>query len=141
MLLDLNQKFVNFDGKIVQDVRVDEETGVETKRDLTLYRVLILALIEPAHKIADGVKVEYFELALTLNTAKAGMVELTAEEIVILQNAIKSRYRVLIVGEAMRMLDGKPIGIEIINVNDDTSGLVEFEDAIDINTDVLRDKL
>lgn len=122
MLLNLNQKFVNTDGKVIQDVKVVEDgtdkNGNPKKKqisnDLTLHRIVSLALIEPVTKIPDGDKVKYFELALKINAAKAGTIELEAEDITLIKNAVKPRFGVLIVGEAMRMLEGKDIGIEIV---------------------------
>jgi len=120
MLLDLNQKFVSLEGKVLQDAKQvpdgkdkDGRDKFKTElSDLTLYRVLLLALIEPVHKLLDGDKEKYFEIALKINAAKAGMVEVTAEEITILKKAVRPKFGVLIVGETLRMLEGRDIGIE-----------------------------
>ena len=122
MLLSLNQTFVSMEGRIVQDARQvldgkdkdgKDKFKVETS-DLTLYRILSLALIEPVHKMPDGDKEKYFELALKINAAKAGIVEVTAEEITTLKGAVQPKFGVLIVGETLRMLEGKDAGIELI---------------------------
>jgi len=113
MLLDLNQRFVSMDGRAIKDIQKNE-AGADTTKDLTLMRVISLALIEPAAKLTDDDKVKYFELCLKVMANKAGTVEVTSEETTLIKNAIKPKFGVLLVGECMRMLEGKEIGIKLI---------------------------
>ena len=113
MLLDLNQRFVNMEGKVIKDITKHEKSE-DTVRDLTLLRVISLALIEPAAKLTDDDKVKYFELCLKVMANKAGTVDITSEETTLIKAAIKPKFGVLLVGEAMRMLEGKAVGIDIV---------------------------
>ncbi|MBE3101930.1 MAG: hypothetical protein IMZ47_06630 [Firmicutes bacterium] len=110
MLLDLNQKFVNMDGRVVKDI-IKNENAPDVVRDLTLLRVITLALMEPPTKLSDEDKIVHFELCLKVVSNKAGTTELTAEEISLIKALIKPKYGILIVGEAMRMLEGMDIGL------------------------------
>ena len=134
MLLDLNQKFVNLDGKVILDI-IKNENVADTVRDLTLLRVITLALMEPDIKVTDDDKIIHFELCLKVIANKAGTVELTAEETALIKSLIKPKYGILIVGEALRMLEGKEIGIEIIPdklLLDEQEPMQENEDKLDL---------
>jgi len=115
MLLNLNQKFATMDGKIMKDVNVfEDDNGDKTQviTDLTLERVISLALSEPAdQKMSGADKIKCFELLLRVIVNKGGEVELKADEIAFIQNLVKVKYRVLIVGQAVRMLDNMPAGL------------------------------
>jgi len=117
MLINLYQKFVDMDGRIIKDINITEnEEGVRTRRvtDLTLERVVSLALAEPVdQKMSGDTKIKCFDLLLQIISHKDGVVELEADDIAFIKNLIKPKFLVLVVGEAMRMLEGQDIGIEI----------------------------
>jgi len=117
MLLDLSQKFVSMDGKTIKDIRVFEE-GNKKRRDvldLTLERVVSLALAEPVdQKMSGDNKVKCFGLILKIMGNKQGTVDLVAEDVTFIKNLIKPKYSVVVVGEAMLMLEGRDIGIELL---------------------------
>ena len=131
MLLNLNQRFVSMDGRIIKDVQKNEG-GTDTTKDLTLMRVISLALIEPVAKLTEDDKVKYFELCLKVMANKAGTVELTSEETTLIKAAVKPKFGVLLVGEAMRMLEGKEIGIDIVeDLTEDDPGPDPEETGLD----------
>ena len=119
MKLDLNQVLFTLDGRVLRDIKNIEDWKTKDgsikyrveEKDLTLYRILSLAMIEPVHKIADNDKEKYFELAVRLNASKAGIVELCAEDVVFLKNAVVPKYDIVIVGQTLRMLEGMDTGI------------------------------
>jgi len=121
MLLDLNQKFVNIEGEVLQDAKQvpdgKDKDGKDKFKveltDLTLYRILTLALVEPAKNTKPDDRVKYYELISKLVVAKAGTVELEAEDITILKNAIKQKYTSpMVIGESLEMLEGKELSIK-----------------------------
>jgi hypothetical protein len=118
MLLDLYQKFVNFDGRVLRDISIStNEDGVQTRttKDLTLERVVSLALAEPTNqKMSGDDKIKCFELLLQIIGHKDGVVELETDSVSFIKTLIKPKFPVLVVGEAMRMLEGKDIGIEVV---------------------------
>jgi len=128
MLLDLSQRFVTMEGKVIKDI-IKNENAPDTVRALTLLRVITLALLEPVAKLSDDAKITHFELCLKVIANKAGAVELTAEEAALLKSLIKPKYGILIVGEAMRMLEGKVVGIEIVEDIPDKQPLDEYYDS------------
>jgi len=118
MLVDLRQKFVSIDGRILKDVSVTEdEKGVKAQivTDLTLERVVNLALAEPIdQKMSGDTKIKCFDLLLRVIAHKGGIVELEAKDVAFIKTLIKPKFSVLVVGEAMCMLEGQGSGIEII---------------------------
>ena len=122
MLVDLNQKFVGIDGKIIKDVLITEdEEGKQIRetKDLALERVVNLALTDPAdQKMSGDTKIKCFDLLLRVIANKVGTVELESDDVTFLKGLIKPRFGVLVVGESLRMLEGKDIGIAIEGLDD-----------------------
>ena len=86
---------------------VDDKTikGPDTK-DLTVKDVCINALLSPKMDDSEKVKWDKYELYKRLKTAK-DVVELSAEEIVLLKQAIGKTQPPLIMGQAWEVLESK----------------------------------
>lgn len=117
MLLDLNQKFVGMNGRAVQDIRIiDSPEGQKREvQDLTLLRVISLSLTEPVdQKMSGDDKIRCYTLVLRVIGNKDGMIDLSVEDTAFIKSLIKPKYKVLVVGQSMLMLEHKDIGIKLL---------------------------
>jgi hypothetical protein len=79
---------------------------------LTLKNVLLNCLINETEgdKLDAKKKIERYDLALRVKDG--GKVELTAEEISLIKESISKQFPVIVTGQAHRILEGKPTGLE-----------------------------
>jgi hypothetical protein len=96
MRVDLSKTFENVDGKRV--------VAMDTQKELTLKQVLIQACL--AGNTPEAEKIQRYSIYRTLQKAGNGIVNLKAEDIVILKRAILQISNVLIAGQTHDMLDG-----------------------------------
>lgn len=104
MKIDFSQELVGLGGKPLKWGKDDPETG-EQAATATLEIVCIEALLRPAEgqrgTSADE-KLKRWKLAQSIH--QGGEVEVTAEDIVLLKNAINTAFDTIVVGPAYALL-------------------------------------
>jgi hypothetical protein len=100
MMLDVSKVLVRFDGKPLMDV---DDNGASV--DATVRRALVNALLAPNQKDSGVQKIQKYELARRIYTTD--MVEVSAEEVVVLKKQVEELYPPLVCGQLCAMLEGK----------------------------------
>ena len=100
MNIDISKNFVDLEGNIIKAV---------TGKDATLKGVIIDALVanyEDEKNLSGEEKVKRWNLALELTKAD-NEIDISIENISMIKKLVGKAYGVLVVGQALNMLEGK----------------------------------
>jgi len=115
MQIDLNQELLNLNGTVAEEKYKSENEELKS-RPITLRTLISAALqnrLQGDDKLTAKQLAERYELILRVH--KEQDAEFTVEEIVeIKDRIIRSGLSVLLTGQILNMLEGKPTGIEKI---------------------------
>lgn len=101
MKIDFTSPILDLEGKPMK----------QGEKDVTLEEIGVTALLanHPDEKLEGSAKIERFGLALRIKAAVKDKVvmDLSAEEIVMLKSLISKAYSILVTGRAWNLLEGK----------------------------------
>ena len=95
MKLDVTKKLKDLDDKVLK----------EDKKDIVLKKILTNALLIAVEKESGVDKVKKYELAKLIHKGK--VIDLTAEDVVLLKKQVGDFYTPLVVGQVFALLEGK----------------------------------
>jgi len=109
MKINFNQALKTLDGKDLKMQAMDENNKpIEAVVDLkTICVQALVASTDNDQALAPTKKIEYYELAKTIN--KGGEVDVEVKELGILKDLIQNnpRMNIIVVGQSFAMLEGK----------------------------------
>ncbi len=113
MIVNFNHVFKDLDGNVIprpvkkKVIEGGKEVVVTINEDLTLRSISTDVLLgqQPKEEISGDEKVERYELAKVIHAG--GQIDLESEQVSLLKKLISKLYVPLVVGPALKLLEGK----------------------------------
>lgn len=126
-LVNFSRSLLRLDGTPIQEVVGKDEKGEPVRGDMTVRSFVSGVLQAPMQgdeKLSAKERENHFDLLLRVHSAP--VLDLSAEEVTLIKNRIaRSAYNNLVVGQMLKILEGKDTGLVACSPTDN----VEVEDV------------